>query len=149
MHVKKEYFTKEQADAGPLKQMQFNPEVTVRMRGIMEKCTYCIQRISDARIKTKNDWVNTSPEKRTKRVTIKDGSFTTACAQACPAEAIVFGDLNDEASRVGQLQEHDRSYEMLEILNVKPRTKYMAKLRNPSQSASETTGSSSETTDHG
>lgn len=149
LHVKKEYFMKEQADAGPLKQMQFNPEVTVRMRGIMEKCSYCIQRISDARIKTKNDWVNTAPEKRTRRVTISDGSFTTACAQACPAEAIVFGDLNDNASRVAQLHGHERSYEMLEILNVKPRTRYMAKLRNPSQRASESTGSSSEAAVHG
>jgi molybdopterin-containing oxidoreductase family iron-sulfur binding subunit len=99
----------------------------------MEKCTFCVQRIADAKITAKNEWVKMSEaEKRDNpRVTVPDGELTTACAQACPAQAIVFGDLNDPGSRVAALRADDRSYEMLEELNTKPRTTYLAKLRNP------------------
>ncbi len=102
--------------------MMYNPDVTVRSRGVMEKCTYCIQRIESVKITAKND-----------RRPITDGEIVPACAQTCPSQAIVFGDLNDKASRVAKLHEHHRSYSMLEELNVKPRTKYMAKLRNRSE----------------
>ncbi|MCZ6543899.1 MAG: TAT-variant-translocated molybdopterin oxidoreductase [Planctomycetota bacterium] len=143
MHVKPSYYTRPQSDVDPLLQMQFNPEVTVRSRGVMEKCTYCVQRISAAKIKAKNEWVRTKPADRPGRVTVPDDEITTACAQACPAEAIVFGDLNDPASRVGALHKHPRTYEMLEELNTKPRTKYLAKLRNPAPALAPAAGSPS------
>ncbi len=113
--------------------MHFNPEVTLRSRGVMEKCTYCLQRISAAKITAKNAWMKLSDDQKLKdpRVTIPDGSLTTACAQACPAGAIVFGDLGDPGSSVAALRGHERSYEMLEEINTKPRTTYLAKLRNP------------------
>jgi molybdopterin-containing oxidoreductase family iron-sulfur binding subunit len=98
----------------------YNPEVTVRWRGVMEKCTYCIQRISHARI---------TAEKENRR--IRDGEVVTACQQACPAEAIVFGDLNDPASKVAKLKQQSLDYPMLGQLNTRPRTTYLAKLRNP------------------
>jgi molybdopterin-containing oxidoreductase family iron-sulfur binding subunit len=133
LQVEPDYFTRPQSDANLLQQMQFNPEVTVRSRGVMEKCTFCLQRIAEAKIEAKNAWVK-QPEARKRshpRVTVPDGTLTTACAQACPAQAIVFGDLNDPDSRVAGLRAADRCYEMLEELNLKPRTTYLAKLRNP------------------
>jgi molybdopterin-containing oxidoreductase family iron-sulfur binding subunit len=133
LDVDPDYYLRPQSDVNLLRQMQFNPEVTVRSRGVMEKCTYCLQRIADAKIKAKNEWVS-MPEARKlsePRVTVPDGSFTTACAQACPAGAIVFGDLNDPASRVAALRDNDRSYGMLEEINTKPRTTYLAGVRNP------------------
>ncbi|MHC4421078.1 MAG: TAT-variant-translocated molybdopterin oxidoreductase [Planctomycetota bacterium] len=133
LDVQPDYFTRPQSDANLLQRMQFNPEVTVRSRGVMEKCTFCVQRIAEARIEAKNAWVK-QPEAAKRdnpRVTVPDGTLAPACAQACPAQAIVFGDLNDPGSRVAQLRGHDRSYEMLEELNLKPRTTYLAKLRNP------------------
>jgi molybdopterin-containing oxidoreductase family iron-sulfur binding subunit len=98
----------------------YNPDVTVRSRGVMEKCTYCVQRIVERRIEA---------EKEGRRV--RDGEVVTACAQACPADAIVFGDLNDGASRVARLKAEARNYALLESLNTQPRTTYLAAVRNP------------------
>ena len=151
LQVEPDYYLKEQAGADPLQRMQFNPEVTVRVRGVMEKCTYCIQRISAAKIEAKNEWVRTPPEQRPRRVTVPDGSLVPACAQACPAEAIVFGDLNDPRSRVAAMHKEPRAYELLEELNTKPRTRYLAKLRNPAPALAAEGGArpSPSGTDHG
>ena len=105
--------------------MQKNPNVTVRMRGVMEKCTYCVQRIEEAKIAAIAR-AGASSNKRIPR-----DSFTTACAQACPTEAIVFGDIKDPESRVSKMKEQDRNYRILEYLNVVPRTSYLARIRNP------------------
>jgi molybdopterin-containing oxidoreductase family iron-sulfur binding subunit len=133
LDVEPSYYTRPPSDVNLLHRMQFNPEVTVRSRGVMEKCTFCLQRIADAKIKAKNAWVKLpeAEKSKTTRITVPDDELTTACAQACPARAIVFGDLNDPDSGVAALRADDRCYEMLEELNTKPRTTYLAKLRNP------------------
>jgi molybdopterin-containing oxidoreductase family iron-sulfur binding subunit len=97
----------------------YNPDVTVRWRGVMEKCTYCIQRISRARI---------TAEKENRR--IQDGEIQTACQQACPANAIIFGDLNTPDSKVTKLKAQPLDYSMLGELNTRPRTTYLARLKN-------------------
>ncbi|HTM45900.1 MAG TPA: TAT-variant-translocated molybdopterin oxidoreductase [Polyangiaceae bacterium] len=103
-----------------VKGMVFNPEVTVRSRGVMEKCTYCVQRINLVKIDARNNQRD-----------LVDGEIQTACQQTCPTGAIVFGDLNDKSSHVAQLQGRPRSYALLEELNIRPRTQYLAQVRNP------------------
>ncbi|MGE0444907.1 MAG: TAT-variant-translocated molybdopterin oxidoreductase [Vicinamibacterales bacterium] len=104
----------------PSTKLQRNPDVTVRSRGVMEKCTYCVQRINHAR-------VNAKLEDRE----IRDGEVLTACQSACPTDAIVFGNINDPNSRVAQLKRSPLNYGLLEELNTRPRTTYLAVVRNP------------------
>ena len=104
----------------PQYKMMRNPEVSVRSRGVMEKCTYCVQRITSGRI---------TAEKENRAV--KDGDVVTACQQACPAGAITFGNLNDKNSKVAKLRADGRNYGLLEDLNTRPRTTYMAVVLNP------------------
>jgi molybdopterin-containing oxidoreductase family iron-sulfur binding subunit len=104
-----------------LMSMVYNPDVTVRMRGIMEKCTYCVQRIQEARIATKTDG----------RREFTGEGVVTACQQTCPADAIAFGNINDPNSKVAKLKKQERNYAMLAELDVKPRTTYLGRLRNP------------------
>jgi molybdopterin-containing oxidoreductase family iron-sulfur binding subunit len=94
-----------------------NPQVSIRDRGVMEKCTFCIQRIGEARI-------NARIENRE----VRDGEIRTACQQACPTRAITFGNVNDKASEVSRLKASDRNYALLGELNTKPRTTYLARI---------------------
>ena len=111
--------------------MQKNPDVSVRSRGVMEKCTYCVQRISAARIEAKK-------EDRP----IRDGEVVTACQSACPAQAIVFGDINDMKTKVRQSKSDPRTYGLLAELNTRPRTTYLAKVTNPNPEIEEESHSS-------
>ena len=105
--------------------MKFNPNVTVRMRGVMEKCTYCVQRIEETKIQARR-------ENRPIKENDPNGlTITTACQQACPADAIVFGDLNDKESRVAEAARRDRRYHLLADLGTAPRTSYFGRIRNP------------------
>ncbi len=106
--------------ASPQLKLMRNPEVSVRMRGVMEKCTYCVQRISAGRIAA-------AKESRP----IRDGEVVPACAQACPADAITFGDIHDPESRVAAQRQSPRHYALLAELNTRPRTTYLSRVRNP------------------
>jgi molybdopterin-containing oxidoreductase family iron-sulfur binding subunit len=101
-------------------QMQQNPNVTVRFRGVMEKCTYCIQRIQSVRIKSQRE-----------NREIRDGEIRTACQQTCPSDAIVFGDVNDANSLVTRWSRGDRRFALLGDVGTRPRTTYLGKVRNP------------------
>jgi Fe-S-cluster-containing dehydrogenase component len=98
----------------------------VRMRGVMEKCTFCVQRIEEARIAAHVHAGASANDTRIPR-----DSFTTACAQACPNEAIVFGDIRDPESKVSKMKLQDRNYRLLRYLNVNTRVSYLARIRNP------------------
>jgi molybdopterin-containing oxidoreductase family iron-sulfur binding subunit len=102
------------------RKMQFNPDVSVRFRGVIEKCSYCVQRIQGAKIAAKR-------EERP----LKDGDVVTACQQACSSNSIVFGDINDKTSRVSQARAVDRNYALLSDVGTRPRTRYLGKIRNP------------------
>ena len=111
-----------------LVKMVKNPEVTVRMRGVMEKCTYCIQRIQNGKIQHK---VKMAQAGTPGAVVVPDGTIKTACQQVCPVEAIEFGNILDENSRVSQAKAREQDYSLLGYLNIRPRTTYLGKLRNP------------------
>ncbi len=106
-------------------QMSKNPNVTVRMRGVMEKCTYCIQRIEEAKI------THSVKAGMTDKAKVPFPEVKTACQQACPSEAIIFGDINNPESRVTKLKGEPRNYEMLKYLNERARTTYLARIKNP------------------
>lgn len=108
----------------PQYKLMRNPEVTIRSRGVMEKCTYCTQRIAAARIEAQKDGARE----------VRDGEVLTACQAACPTDAIVFGNLNDKNSRVAKLHNDHRTYNVLNSLNTQPRTKYLASIRNQNKS---------------
>jgi len=98
----------------------------VRMRGVMEKCTFCVQRIEEAKIAA-----HVKAGASGENLKIPRDSFTSACAQACPHEAITFGDIKDPESKVSKIKEQDRNYRLLEYLNVKTRMSYLGRIRNP------------------
>jgi molybdopterin-containing oxidoreductase family iron-sulfur binding subunit len=129
--------TEQRTVVNEIKRMMFNPEVSVRMRGVMEKCTYCTQRIAAAKIHAKNEYTrsaihgNATADEARDTPLVRDGEVTTACQDACPTNAIVFGDLNDADSKVSQLAMKNRSYGLLTEFNTRPRTKYLAIIRNP------------------
>ena len=111
------WFENEHPD--PTSNLALNPDVTVRSRGVMEKCTFCVQRIEEAKIHARNEGR-----------AIRDGEIQTACQQSCPARAITFGDLVDPESLVGKLKHDERDYLLLEELNLRPQISYLAKVRN-------------------
>jgi MoCo/4Fe-4S cofactor protein with predicted Tat translocation signal len=118
--VRRFNFLDYRGDMAPTEKMAMNPDVTVRTRGVMEKCTYCVQRIERTRIQA-----------RVEGRLMRDGEFTSACAQACPSNAIVFGNLNDPKSGVSKLHQDERRYDLLHQLGTRPRTAYLVRVRNP------------------
>ena len=109
--------------------LQKNPNVSVRIRGVMEKCTYCVQRIEEAKIsqlrRSNNDGEGSGD------ITLPTDSFQVACQQVCPAEAIIFGNLNDPNSKVTIAKQDERNYGVLAYLGTRPRTTYLGRVRNP------------------
>jgi Fe-S-cluster-containing dehydrogenase component len=102
--------------------MMRNPDVTVRSRGVMEKCTYCVQRLTEYRIKAEESGTQDHNT---------DAGLQTACQQSCPANAIIFGNINAPDSQVTKLKKKQRNYGLLDDLNTRPRTTYLAEIRNP------------------
>ncbi|RAP33919.1 molybdopterin oxidoreductase [Candidatus Marinamargulisbacteria bacterium SCGC AG-439-L15] len=121
----REHFFDYIREASKTTQKQFNPDVTVRMRGMMEKCTYCVQRINESKSNAANQ-----------NRLVKDGEVITACEQVCASEAITFGNILDKKSKVSKLRKSPLAYAMLAELNIKPRTLYLAQIRNPHPSLS-------------
>lgn len=117
------YLEENNVDDPEILHMAMNPDVTIRFRGVMEKCTYCVQRINRKKIETKIETGHS--------VKPADGSVVTACQQACPANAISFGDLTDANSKVSKAKSSTRNYVLLEELNIRPRTSYLARITNP------------------
>jgi len=120
-----------------IQRMQLNPDVTVRSRGVMEKCTYCIQRINEARqeVKVKNIWDRAQNTEKGPdyQAPIPDGFFQVACQQACPSDSIVFGDILDPNSKVSQWRDNQRSYMVLGYLDTRPRTSHLMRVDNPNE----------------
>jgi molybdopterin-containing oxidoreductase family iron-sulfur binding subunit len=123
--LKSQEYSSRPAEEWELLKLAKNPDVTVRMRGVMEKCTYCTQRIQQAEIAAK------VKARDSGNIEVPEGTFKTACQQACPAEAIAFGNLNDPNSKVSRLKTQQRNYSLLDFLGTKPRTTYLARVRNP------------------
>ncbi len=119
----------QEAKVDQVTRLGFNPEVTVRMRGVMEKCTFCLQRIKAHTIPARNEFVSG----KTDTLRLEDGLIQPACAQACSTRSIAFGDLNDENSEVSKLQKDMRAYELLPEQNLRSRSKYLARVINPSK----------------
>jgi molybdopterin-containing oxidoreductase family iron-sulfur binding subunit len=134
--------SQQQNTISEIKRMVYNPDVTVRMRGVMEKCTYCVQRIKGQQIRAKNEFAQKKSSGQSAEqgefwhlddrgnVVLDDGAVVTACQQACPTEAIQFGNLNDKDAAVTQWQRNPRSFGVLKELNTRPRTMHLAKIRN-------------------
>jgi Fe-S-cluster-containing dehydrogenase component len=118
----------------PVLKMAQNPDVTVRMRGVMEKCTYCVQRIEGAKI-----------EAKVERREVREREVQTACAQACPSQAITFGDINQPDWEVARQKADPLNYALLDEINTRPRTTYLAKLHNPNPGLAQ----AERTTEHG
>lgn len=116
----KEYLTT--GDDPNIIQMAMNPEVSIRFRGVMEKCTFCVQRVNRAKIQAKIETGSPKPA---------DGEVIPACAQACPTDAIYFGDMTGKDNQIMKVKASNRNYQMLEELNTRPRTSYLAKITNP------------------
>jgi molybdopterin-containing oxidoreductase family iron-sulfur binding subunit len=141
-------WNKEWRDArNRVRQLLFNPDVTVRMRGVMEKCTFCVQRIQNGKIRAKAQ-IRSGMRPGTVQGAIPDGEIQTACQEACPTEAITFGDLSDTTSRVAKLFDDNRAYSLLPELYTKPRNRFLSRVRNPNPAMSSAAGAPSKEGQH-